>query len=68
MYIVAYIPLDVEPKAPKNFLNLMVIPGCTLIFVHCIALGLSVSGFRVGVANYIIYEVRNSLLKLVYTV
>ena len=41
-----------------NFLNLMVIPGCVLIFLHCTSFGIMISSLRVGIANYILTEVR----------
>ena len=49
--------LDVERKAPKNFLDLMAIPGCALLFIHCASLGYTLSSFRVGISNYLVFEV-----------
>ena len=35
----------------------MGIPGCALIFFHCISLGFTQSSFRAGISNYLVFEV-----------
>ena len=35
----------------------MAIPGCALLFIHCASLGYTLSSFRVGISNYLVFEV-----------